>query len=69
MLVDYGPGWTPPTQQTQSPGPAASAPPDAAAAASAVTIGGRVSKLAELHAARLITDDEFAARKAERLGS
>jgi hypothetical protein len=60
MLYNYGPDWTPPTPQ---------APGTPAASASDATIVERLAKLAELHASGLITDDEFASRKAEILGS
>jgi hypothetical protein len=59
MLYNYGPDWTPPTPQA----------PGAPAPASASDNVDRVVKLAELHASGLITDDEFASRKAEILGS
>jgi hypothetical protein len=57
MLINYGPNWTPPT------------PPEQPAPPSAATTVERVSKLAELHARVLITDEEFSARKAAILGS
>jgi hypothetical protein len=60
MLYNYGPDWTPPTPQ---------APGAPAAPASASDSVDRVVKLAELHTAGLITDDEFASHKAEILGS
>jgi hypothetical protein len=63
MLINYGPDWTPPAPPATPPTPAASAP------ASAADVVGRVSKLADLHAQGLITDEEFATRKAAILGS
>jgi hypothetical protein len=64
MLINYGPGWTPP-----APPPPGQTPPSVPAPGSAATTVERVSKLAELHAQGLITDDEFATRKAAILGS
>lgn len=80
MLYSWGPSWTPPVQSaplaTAASGAGSSATratpqpaPAPSGAASAADMMDRVSKLADLHQQGLITDDEFAKRKAEILGS